>query len=92
MAIPSQTVMLQIVLKTMAEYSQFSRRQAIDAVCEVLHLSVEEQNQTTSSGAAIYESRTGWAISWLYAAGYVARVKREYTLLRKREDIFWKKN
>lgn len=88
MAIPSQTVMLQIVLKTMAEYSQFSRRQAIDAVCEVLHLSVEEQNQTTSSGAAIYESRTGWAISWLNAAGYVARVKRGvYAITEKGRHI-----
>ena len=74
--IPSQTEMLKFVLETMSEYSQFSRLQAKSAVCEKLNLSVEEQNQKTSSGAPIHESRTGWAITWLYDAGCIARVGR----------------
>ena len=74
--IPSQTEMLKFVLETMSEYPQFSRPQAKSAVCEKLNLSVEEQNQKTSSGAPIHESRTGWAITWLYDAGCIARVGR----------------
>lgn len=38
--------------------------------------SSEEQNRKTSSGAPIHESRTGWAITWLYDAGCIARVGR----------------
>lgn len=45
-------------------------------MCERLNLSEEEQNQRTSSGVPIYESRTGWAVSWLAAAGYVKRISR----------------
>lgn len=76
MSIPSQTEMFQFVLTTMSDYSQFSRGQAKNAVCERLNLSVEEQNQRTGSGARIYESRTSWAISWLLAAGYVKRISQ----------------
>lgn len=76
MAIPSQTEMYQFVLETVAEYPQFSRRQAKDAVCQKLNLSAEERSQKTSSEVPIYESRTGWAVSWLCDAGYIARVGR----------------
>lgn len=76
MRIPSQTEMFQFVLTTMSGYPQFSRGQAQNAVCEKLHLSAEEQNQRTGSGVPIYKSRTGWAVSWLSAAGYVERISR----------------
>lgn len=78
MRIPSQTEMFKYVLETMSDcnYPQFSRRQAKSAVCERLDLSAEEQSQVTSSGIPIYESRTGWAVSWLCAADYIARVSR----------------
>lgn len=88
MGILSQTEMLKFVLETMSEYPQFSRSQAKSAVCEKLNLSVEEQNQKTSSGAPIHESRTGWAITWLYAAGCIARVGRGiYAITEKGTDI-----
>lgn len=76
MRIPSQTEMFQFVLTTMSDYQQFSRGQAKNAVCERLNLSAEEQNQRTGSGVPIYESRTGWAISWLSSAGYVERISQ----------------
>lgn len=76
MGIPSQTEMFQYVLTTMSNHSQFTRGQAKNAVCERLNLSVEEQNQRTGSDVPIYESRTGWAVSWLAAAGYVERISR----------------
>lgn len=93
MGIPSQTEMFKFVLETMSGYPQFSRQQARSAVCEKLELSDEEQNQKTSSGAAIYESRTGWAVSWLCAAGFITRVCRgTYVITEKgrhilREDL-----
>lgn len=76
MRILSQTEMLKFVLEIMSNYPQFSRQQAKSVVCEKLNLSVEEQRQTTSSGVPIYESRTGWAVSWLCAAGYIVRIRR----------------
>lgn len=76
MGIPSQTEMFQLVLETMSEHPQFTRLQAKSAICEKLNLSDEEQYQKTGSGIPIYESRTGWAVTWLYAAGYIDRVGR----------------
>ena len=76
MGIPSQTEMMKIVLEIMSDYHQFSRREAASVVCAKLQLSDEEQNQKTSSGVPIYESRTGWAVTWLYDAGCLARVGR----------------
>lgn len=88
MGIPSQTEMMKFVLETMSEYPQFSRSQAKSAVCEKLNLSVEEQDQKTSSGVLIHESRTGWAITWLYDAGYIARVGRGiYAITEKGRGI-----
>lgn len=88
MGIPSQTEMFKFVLETMSDYSQFSRRQAKSKVCERLDLSAEEQSQITSSGVPIYESRTGWAVSWLCAADYIARVSRgTYVITEKGKSI-----
>lgn len=88
MGLPSQTEMYKLVLETMSEYAQFSRRQAKSAVCEKLNLSVEEQSQITSSGVPIYESRTSWAVSWLCAADYIARISRgTYVISEKGKRI-----
>lgn len=76
MAIPSQTEMFQYLLNLMAGYPEFSRGQAKTAVCEKLKLSEAERAQRTDSGAAVYESRVGWAVSWLNDAGYLVRVRR----------------
>ena len=76
MGIPSQTEMFQLVFETMSGHPQFTRLQAKSAICEKLNLSDEEQYQKTGSGIPIYESRTGWAVTWLYDAGYIARVGR----------------
>lgn len=88
MGLPSQTEMYKLVLETMSGYAQFSRHQAKSAVCEKLNLSVEEQSQITSSGAPIYESRTSWAVSWLCAADYIARISRgTYVISEKGKRI-----
>lgn len=60
----------------MSDHTQFTRGQAKNAVCERLNLPSEEQNQRTGSSIPIYESRTGWAISRLAAAGYVERISQ----------------
>lgn len=76
MGILSQTEMIKYVLEIMSGYTEFSRRQAKDEVCRTLNLTETEQIQKTSSGMPVYESRTGWAVSWLCAAGYLTRIKR----------------
>lgn len=75
MGIPSQSEMFKLTLEVMAGYSEFSRAQAKRVVCYYLNLSQKEQEQRTSSGVAVYESRVGWAISWLHEAGYVTRLR-----------------
>lgn len=76
MPILSQTEMFKCVLETMAAYPEFSRMKAKQVVCDKLGLSREEQEQRTSSGVAVYESRVGWAVSWLNEAGYLVRIRR----------------
>ena len=76
MAIPSQTEILKYLLEIVADYTEFSRRQAKVDVCTRLNLSEDEQAQKTSSGALVYESRVGWSISWLSDAGYITRIRR----------------
>ena len=76
MGIPSQSEMFKHVFDAMSGYSEFSRSQAKDEICRALKLTEEEQAQKTSSGVPVYESRVGWAISWLSDAGYYCRVRR----------------
>lgn len=92
MAIPSQSEMFKYTLETMAGYPEFSRAQAKRVICDRLGLSKEEQGQKTSSGTAIYESRVGWAVSWLNDAGYLVRLKRgTYSISNAGKDILSKK-
>lgn len=88
MSIPSQTEMYKLVLETMAEYPQFSRREAKKAICEKLNLSLSEQQLKTDSGMPKYKSRTGWAVTWLYDAGYIVRVQKGiYTIAESGRQI-----
>ena len=88
MGIPSQTEMFKFVLEIMSDYHQFSRRDAAAIVCTELQLSDEEQDRKTSSGVPIYESRTGWAVTWLYDAGCLTRVGRgTYAITEKGTSI-----
>lgn len=92
MGIPTQTEMFKFVLEIMSEYPQFSRRQAKNVVCEKLNLSEAEQKQKTSSEVPIYESRTGWAVSWLCDAGYIARVSRGTYVITKKGKYILREN
>lgn len=76
MAIPSQTEMFKIVLQVMADKNQMTRRQAKAEVRERLHLSENDLEEKTSSGVRVYESRVGWAMSWLSDATYITRISR----------------
>ncbi|MDO4554487.1 MAG: restriction endonuclease [Lachnospiraceae bacterium] len=76
MGIPKQNEMFKLVLEIMSGADEFSRSDAKKEVCRKLALSREEQEQITSSGVPVYESRVGWAVSWLSDAGYITRKKR----------------
>ena len=88
MAIPSQSEMFYVLLKLVRDLPEFSRGSAKELVCDHLSLSASEQNETTSSGARIYESRVGWSVSWLFAAGYVERIGRaKYRITERGKEV-----
>lgn len=76
MTIPSQTDMFGIVLGVMQDGKARSRKEIKSAVRETLGLSKEECAYKTDSGKPVYESRTGWGISYLSRARLVDRVSR----------------
>lgn len=80
--IPSQNEMFQLVLSAVASLPQFTRRQVKQIVAEKLHLTEQEKNEKTSSGALVYESRASWAVSWLNHAAYIERTKRATYMFR----------
>lgn len=76
MPIPTQTEMFPIVLKLMGDGKERSRRLAKDEIKETLGLSEDECEKRTSSGVRVYESRVGWAVSYLMRAGMLENVSR----------------
>lgn len=76
MAVPSQYEMNLIVLELMTDGKQRTRSQAKAAVRKSLQMSPEDMELTTSSGVLVYESRVGWAISFLSRAAMLNAVKR----------------
>lgn len=60
MSIPAQSEMFQVVLKQSINMDVFSRKQMRQSLIDVLHLTDEEQEEKTSSGVAVYRSRSGW--------------------------------
>jgi restriction system protein len=76
LSIPSQNDTFKLVLQIVANETEFSRRQAMDLFKKSENLTCEEQNQITNSGTPVYESRVGWAVTWLNQAEYVERLNR----------------
>lgn len=76
MAIPTQTEMFHIVLELMSDGAERSRRSLKDYALERLGISGIEAVMKTDSGVPVYESRVGWAVSYLARAGLLARVRR----------------
>ena len=76
MAIPTQTEMFHIVLELMSDGAERSRRGMKDYALERLGISGVEAVMKTDSGVPVYESRVGWAVSYLARAGLLARVRR----------------
>ena len=76
MALPTQTDMFGIVLKYMGDGEKRSRKQVRDLAAERLGLTSDELAEATSSGVPVYESRVGWAISYLNRAKLLDRVSR----------------
>lgn len=76
MSIPRQTDMFKLVLEIAAASGKFTRREMKSIVVDRLGLSEQEKELLTSSNVPVYESRVGWAVSWLNAAGYVNRIDK----------------
>lgn len=76
MSIPSQTEMYKCVLESVRDLGEFSRKDAKNYIADRLNLTDAERTEETSSGALVYGSRIGWAISWLTRVGYIERTKK----------------
>lgn len=76
MSIPTQTEMYGIVLGLMNDGGEYTRRSMKQKVLSYLDLTAEETLQKTDSGVLVYESRVGWAISYLSRAQLISRTNR----------------
>ena len=76
MEIPSQTEMFSVVLDLVKDLPSFTRGEVKQLVCDSYSLTDEQQGRVTGSGVPIYQSRAGWAVTWLNDANYVERIDR----------------
>ena len=89
MALPTQTDMFGIVLKYMGDGEKRSRKQVRNLAAERLGLTSGELAEATSSGVPVYESRVGWAISYLNRAKLLDRVSRGvYRICGRLDRVF----
>ncbi len=76
MPIPTQTDMFGVVLNLMQDGRERSRKDVNRDVADMLSLTDTERDEQTSSGKRVYESRTGWSVSYLNRAQLLDRVSR----------------
>ena len=76
MPIPTQTEMFGVVLGLMNDGKEYTRKSMKQRALSYLDLTAEEALQKTDSGVLVYESRVGWAISYLSRAQLITRVNR----------------
>lgn len=85
MAIPTQSEMFFIVLRLFGQGQEWRRKDMKALVASTLCLSEEDRETRTNSGIPVFESRTGWAISNLAAAGFLEKgsAAHSYRITRK---------
>ena len=76
MPIPTQTEMFSVVLGLMDDGKEYTRKSMKQKALGYLNLTPEEALQKTDSGVLVYESRVGWAITYLSRAQLISRVNR----------------
>lgn len=80
MAIPTQTEMFLVVLKLYGKGGSYTRKEMKSLVVETLGLNDDDLSLLTGSGAPIYASRVGWAISNLSSAGFLEKEGGKYSI------------
>lgn len=93
MAIPSQPEMFHRVFDFLATTpGEYRRIEIREHVASIIGLTSEEKKCLTNSGVPIYQSRIGWAISYINDAGLIDRVSRGvYRINAKGKEIHAKK-
>lgn len=74
MPTPTQTEMFMHTLRAMTDGDEHTRRELPETVRESLGLTDADASELTGSGIPAYQSRVGWAISYLNRARYIDRV------------------
>jgi restriction system protein len=76
MALPKYDELYGNVMCALKEGGEKSRRELREVVAKQIGLSAAEQEEQLPSGASVWSSRVGWAVTYLTAAGLLARVRR----------------
>lgn len=77
MSIPNYQYFMQPVLKQLADGTEKTIREIVDAICDELNFTEEQRNLKIPSGKATYvNGRIGWAKTYLVQAGLVKQPKR----------------
>ena len=76
MALPKYDELYGNVLLALKENGEMSRRELRENIARQIGLSAEEQKEQLASGASVWSSRVGWAVTYLTAAGLLTRVRR----------------
>ena len=78
MALVSQKQMWFEVFELMQDHKVRTRSQIADAIKTKLSLTEDEMQEKTSSGVAVYKSRSDWSVSQLNIAGLLDRPTRAH--------------
>ena len=74
--LPTQTDTFLPVLEYFATVDTATRKDAKEAIADRFQLTDEEKEERIPSGMRTYESRVGWAVSYISTAGFIERVSR----------------
>ena len=76
MPIPAQKDSFRITLGLMLDGEQRTNKQIKEKALEVLQLTQEEMQETTSTGIPLWESRIDWSTQYLQRAFLLTRIRR----------------
>ena len=90
--LPTQTDTFLPVLEYFATVDTATRKDAKEAIADRFQLTDEEREERIPSGMRTYESRVGWAVSYISTAGFIERVSRGVYRITERGRAKLKEN
>lgn len=89
MSVHTQTEMFSIVLEFMQDGVERTRKELKKTLKDHLKYTEEDLSETTKSGVSVYESRSGWAFTYLQRAGLLEKSEaRKYKVTEAGKDFY----